>query len=148
MPRRGGRVIVLERLRWETLLLWLLHVVEETFGVADTAVTERALPFELAGSPHGVTTLELLNLRDDGRRATVLHAPEQEHRVHPLARLATVTVAAEVGHPDEDRAARRLQRDVAPALILEEVARPLSQGTGPAPVLRVVEGGLRRLGHQ
>jgi hypothetical protein len=24
-----------ERLRWETLLLWLLHVVEEAFGVAD-----------------------------------------------------------------------------------------------------------------
>src|SRR6185437_16784684 len=33
MPRRGGRVILLERLRWETLLLWLLHVVEERFGV-------------------------------------------------------------------------------------------------------------------
>ena len=30
MPRRGGRVILLERLRWETLLLWLLHVVEES----------------------------------------------------------------------------------------------------------------------
>ena len=36
MPRQGGRVIVLERLRWETLLLWLLHVAEETFGVADS----------------------------------------------------------------------------------------------------------------
>jgi hypothetical protein len=32
-----------------TLLLWLPHAVEETFGVADTAVTERALPYELAG---------------------------------------------------------------------------------------------------
>jgi len=41
MPRRGGRVILLERLRWETLLLWLLHVVEEEFGVADTTYTER-----------------------------------------------------------------------------------------------------------
>ena len=49
MPRRGGRVLLLERLRWETLLLWLLHVVEETFGVADMTVTERALPYELAG---------------------------------------------------------------------------------------------------
>ena len=49
MPRRGGRVILLERLRWETLLLWLLHVAEETFGVADTTVTERAVPHELAG---------------------------------------------------------------------------------------------------
>jgi hypothetical protein len=49
MPRRGGRVILLERLRWETLLLWLLHVAEATFGVADTTVTERTLPYELAG---------------------------------------------------------------------------------------------------
>ena len=49
MPRRGGRVILLERLRWETLLLWLLHVVEEAFGVADATYTERALPQELAG---------------------------------------------------------------------------------------------------
>jgi hypothetical protein len=49
MPRRGGRVLLLERLRWETLLLWSLHGVEETFGVADTTVTERALPYELAG---------------------------------------------------------------------------------------------------
>jgi putative transposase len=48
-PRRGGRAILLERLRWETLLLWLLHVAEETFGVADSTVTERALPYELAG---------------------------------------------------------------------------------------------------
>ena len=32
MPRRGGRVILLERLRWKTLLLWLLHVVEEASG--------------------------------------------------------------------------------------------------------------------
>jgi hypothetical protein len=48
MPRRGGRVIVLERLRWETPLLWLLHVAEETFGVADTTITERAVPYDLA----------------------------------------------------------------------------------------------------
>src|SRR3954453_18959418 len=48
LPRRGGRVILLERLRWETLLLWLLHMAEETFGVADTAFTERAVPYELA----------------------------------------------------------------------------------------------------
>jgi hypothetical protein len=41
LPRRGGRVILLERLRWETLLLWLLHVAEEVFGVADTTFTER-----------------------------------------------------------------------------------------------------------
>jgi putative transposase len=48
MPRRGGRVISLERLRWETLLLWLLHVVEETFGVADVTHTERDVEYELA----------------------------------------------------------------------------------------------------
>jgi Transposase DDE domain len=48
LPRRGGRVILLERLRWETLLLWLLHVAEETFGVADSTVTERAVPYQLA----------------------------------------------------------------------------------------------------
>jgi putative transposase len=47
-PRRGGRVILLERLRWETLLLWLLHVVEETFGVADAAYTERDVQYLLA----------------------------------------------------------------------------------------------------
>jgi Transposase DDE domain len=48
MPRRGGRVILLERLRWETLLLWLLHVVEERFGVADVTSTERDVEYELA----------------------------------------------------------------------------------------------------
>jgi len=42
MPRRGGRVILLERLRWETLLLWLLHVVEESLGVNDVTYTERS----------------------------------------------------------------------------------------------------------
>src|SRR3954466_466514 len=47
-PRRGGRVILLERLRWEALLLWLLHVVEETFGVADITYTERDIEYELA----------------------------------------------------------------------------------------------------
>jgi len=48
MPRRGGRAILLERLRWETLLLWLLHVVEEAFGVADATFTERDVDYELA----------------------------------------------------------------------------------------------------
>jgi Transposase DDE domain len=47
-PRRGGRVILLERLRWETLLLWLLHVVEEKFGVNDATYTERNVQYELA----------------------------------------------------------------------------------------------------
>jgi len=48
MPRRGGRVVLLERLRWETLLLWLLHVVEGMFGVADATYTERDVEYELA----------------------------------------------------------------------------------------------------
>ena len=48
MPRRGGRVILLERLRWETLLLWLLHVAEERFGTADITYTERDIQYELA----------------------------------------------------------------------------------------------------
>jgi len=48
MPRRGGRAILLERLRWETLLLWLLHVVEDAFGVADVTYTERDVEYELA----------------------------------------------------------------------------------------------------
>jgi putative transposase len=47
-PRRGGRVILLERLRWETLLLWLLHVVEQALGVADVTYTERDVEYELA----------------------------------------------------------------------------------------------------
>ena len=48
-PRRGGREILLERLRWETLLLWLLHVAESLFGVADATVTERDVDYALAG---------------------------------------------------------------------------------------------------
>jgi hypothetical protein len=47
-PRRGGRAILLERLRWETLLLWLLHVAEEAFGTRDVTYTERDVEFELA----------------------------------------------------------------------------------------------------
>jgi putative transposase len=47
-PRRGGRVIRLERLRWETLLLWWLHVVEEALGVADVTFTARDVGYLLA----------------------------------------------------------------------------------------------------
>ena len=47
-PRRGGRLILLERLRWETLLLWLLHVAEEVFGIADVTYTERDVQYDLA----------------------------------------------------------------------------------------------------
>ena len=48
MPARGGRVIRLERLRWATLLLWLLHVVEARFGTADVTYTEREVLYDLA----------------------------------------------------------------------------------------------------
>ena len=48
MPRRGGRVILRARLRGETLLLWLLHVVEERFGVAHVTSTERDGEYQLA----------------------------------------------------------------------------------------------------
>lgn len=47
-PRRGGREILLERLRWETLLLWLLHVAEAVFGMADATDTERDVQYLLA----------------------------------------------------------------------------------------------------
>ena len=40
-PRKGGRVVRLDRLRFKTLLLWLLHVVEELFGRWDLTDTER-----------------------------------------------------------------------------------------------------------
>ncbi len=48
MPSRGGRMIMLERLRWETLLFWLLHVAEEKFGVNDATYTERDVEYELS----------------------------------------------------------------------------------------------------
>ena len=41
-PRRGGRKLNLHRLRFKTLLMWLTHLAEETFGIDDTAVAERA----------------------------------------------------------------------------------------------------------
>src|SRR3954452_20769142 len=47
-PRRGGRVILLERLRWETLLVWLLTVVELASGVRDATYAERDVEYELA----------------------------------------------------------------------------------------------------
>jgi hypothetical protein len=36
-PRRGGREICLELLRFRTMLLWLVHVAEATLGIRDTA---------------------------------------------------------------------------------------------------------------
>jgi hypothetical protein len=40
-PRRGGREVRLDRLRFKALLLWLLHVVEERFGMWDCTQMER-----------------------------------------------------------------------------------------------------------
>ncbi len=40
-PRRGGRVLNLERLRLETMLIWLLHVAEAALGISDETPTER-----------------------------------------------------------------------------------------------------------
>jgi putative transposase len=40
-PRRGGRCLRLERLRLETMLVWLLHVAEAALGICDETWTER-----------------------------------------------------------------------------------------------------------
>jgi putative transposase len=40
-PRRGGRQLRLERMRFETLLIWILHVAESVLGVNDEITTER-----------------------------------------------------------------------------------------------------------
>jgi putative transposase len=45
IPRRGGRNLCLAKLRFRTMLLWLLHLVEETLGVHDA--TEAYEPTEL-----------------------------------------------------------------------------------------------------
>jgi hypothetical protein len=46
-PRRGGRLIRLERLRLRALLHWLIQVIEEAFGTIDETQTERQLCSEL-----------------------------------------------------------------------------------------------------
>lgn len=40
-PRRGARLLRLERLRLETMLTWLLHAAEAALGVVDEVMTER-----------------------------------------------------------------------------------------------------------
>jgi hypothetical protein len=40
-PRRGHRKLNLHKLRFRTLLMWLTHLAEETFGINDTVVVER-----------------------------------------------------------------------------------------------------------
>jgi hypothetical protein len=46
-PRRGGRLIRLERLRLRAMLHWLLQVIEETYGTIGETPTERPLCSEL-----------------------------------------------------------------------------------------------------
>jgi putative transposase len=46
-PRRGGRLIRLERLRLRALLQWLIRVIEEAFGTIGETQTERQLCSEL-----------------------------------------------------------------------------------------------------
>jgi hypothetical protein len=46
-PRRGGRLIRLERLRLRALLHWLVQVIEEAYGTIGEAETERQLCSEL-----------------------------------------------------------------------------------------------------
>ena len=46
-PRRGRRLLRLERLRLRTMLHWLLQVIEETFGTIDQTQTERQACSEL-----------------------------------------------------------------------------------------------------
>jgi putative transposase len=48
-PRRGGRLIRLERLRLRALLHWLLQVIEEACGTIGETQTERQLCSELMG---------------------------------------------------------------------------------------------------
>lgn len=40
-PRRGGRQVRPERLRFKAMLLWLLHVAESILGIVDETFTER-----------------------------------------------------------------------------------------------------------
>ena len=42
-PRRGGREIRLDLLRFRRMLLWLTHVVEGTLGVRDSVTVELQL---------------------------------------------------------------------------------------------------------
>lgn len=46
-PRRGGRLIRLERLRLRVLLRWLIEVIEEAFGTIGETQTERQLCSDL-----------------------------------------------------------------------------------------------------
>jgi IS4 transposase len=51
-PRRGRRLLCLERMRFETMLTWLLHVAETALGVCDATTTERPQPATLRTPEH------------------------------------------------------------------------------------------------
>ena len=42
-PRRGRRQLNLHSLRFATLLIWLVHLAEQTFGINDSVVVRRLL---------------------------------------------------------------------------------------------------------
>ena len=42
-PRRGGRQLNLHYLRFTTLLIWLVHLAEQTFGINDSVVVRHLL---------------------------------------------------------------------------------------------------------
>jgi len=42
-PRRGGRLLRLERLRLRTMLTWLLHVVLQRYDASDKTMAERPI---------------------------------------------------------------------------------------------------------
>jgi putative transposase len=42
-PRRGGRQLNFHSLRFATLLIWLVHLAEQTFGINDSVVVRRLL---------------------------------------------------------------------------------------------------------
>jgi putative transposase len=46
-PRRGGRLIRLERLRLRRMLVWLLEVIEQEYGTIAGTTTERPICSEL-----------------------------------------------------------------------------------------------------
>ena len=46
-PRRGRRLILLERLRFERMLHWLLQVIEEIWGTVKETYIDRKLSTEL-----------------------------------------------------------------------------------------------------
>jgi hypothetical protein len=48
-PCQGQRRLNLGRLRFQTLLVWLLHVIEGVFGVSDSVSTERRLGTNVRG---------------------------------------------------------------------------------------------------